>query len=143
MRKSWRRGCWGSSSTSCATASWYRAVWSTGQKVKRRTMKAVISTESQASVDVRDDSGEVRRGGEVSGPAVLALGGSGKDGGADGWGAMVRKIAELRLFPAWGEPGGGQRDLSVEDVGGSVRVVRQVTLMGQTKRGRRRSRWEA
>src|SRR5699024_951748 len=52
---------------------------------------------------------------------------------------MLRMIAELRLFPASGEPRGGQRDLSVEEVGGSVLVVSQFTLMGQTKRGRRPS----
>lgn len=106
-------------------------------------MKAVISTVSQASVDVRDASGEVRRVGEVSGPALLALIGSGRDDDADAWETMVRKIAELRLFPASGEPWGGQRDLSVEEVGGSVLVVSQFTLMGKTKRGRRPSWSEA
>lgn len=106
-------------------------------------MKAVISTVSQASVDVRDECGEVRRVGEVSGPALLALIGSGKDDDADAWETMVRKIAELRLFPASGESWGGQRDLSVEEVGGSVLVVSQFTLMGKTKRGRRPSWSEA
>src|SRR5699024_308541 len=130
---------WGSSWTSFATASYCRAAWSTGQKGKWRIMKAVISTVSQASVDVRDKSGERRRVGEVSGPALLALIGSGKDDDADAWETMVRKIAELRLFPASGEPWGGQRDLSVEEVGGSVLVVSQFTLMGKTKRGRRPS----
>lgn len=106
-------------------------------------MKAVISTVSQASVDVRDAGGETRRVGEVTGPALLALIGSGREDAEEAWETMVRKIAELRLFPADGEPWGGKRDLSVEEVGGSVLVVSQFTLMGKTKKGRRPSWSEA
>lgn len=101
-------------------------------------MKAVLSTVSSASVTV---AGEVV--GEVKGPALLALVGVGAQDSADAWRTVARKIAELRLFPAAGTGfDGGPRDASAEEVGASVLVVSQFTLMGATKKGRRPS-WSA
>ena len=102
-------------------------------------MKAVVSTVSEASVTV--DGQKIA---EVTGPALLALIGAGREDSADSWETMARKIAELRLFPAedsemqaphWG----GTRQASIEEVGGSVLLVSQFTLMGRTAKGRRPS----
>ncbi|WP_282938471.1 D-aminoacyl-tRNA deacylase [Corynebacterium auriscanis] len=102
-------------------------------------MKAIISTVSEASVTV--DGQTIA---EVTGPALLALIGAGRDDAPDSWETMARKIAELRLFPA--DPAQtatdhweGSRDTSVEEIGGSVLVVSQFTLMGRTAKGRRPS----
>ncbi len=102
-------------------------------------MKAVLSTVSHAKVIVRDPDGTDRVSGEVEGPAVLALIGSGREDADDAWETMVRKIAELRLFPDPSEPWSGRRDKSISDVNGSVLVVSQFTLMGRTQKGRRPS----
>lgn len=104
-------------------------------------MKAVVSTVSSAEVSV---DGEVV--GAVNGSALLALVGIGVADVADAEAAaedavekMARKIAELRLLPAAGEPWDSPRNCSVEEVGGQVLLVSQFTLMGETKKGRRPS----
>ncbi len=104
-------------------------------------MKAVVSTVSSAEVSV---DGEVV--GAVNGPALLALVGIGVADVADAAAAaedavekMARKIAELRLLPAAGEPWDSPRNHSAEEVGGQVLLVSQFTLMGETKKGRRPS----
>lgn len=102
-------------------------------------MRAVISTVSHASVSVREDDGLSKSVAEVEGPALLVLVASGVEDSEDAWETMVRKIAELRLFPPAGSPWGAKRDLSVEAIGGSVLLVSQFTLMAETKRGRRPS----
>lgn len=103
-------------------------------------MKAVVSTVSSAEVTV---DGEVV--GSVQGPALLALVGIGTgdiedanvtDAAVE---KMARKLAELRLLPAVGEPWDSPRNHSVEEVGGQVLLVSQFTLMGETKKGRRPS----
>lgn len=104
-------------------------------------MKAVVSTVSSAEVSV---DGEVV--GAVNGRALLALVGIGVADVADAAAAaedavekMARKIAELRLLPAAGEPWDSPRNHSAEEVGGQVLLVSQFTLMGETKKGRRPS----
>lgn len=102
-------------------------------------MKAVVSTVSEASVTV---AGE--KIAEVKAPALLALVGAGREDTPDSWKTMARKIAELRLFPADtsqmnGEHWDGVREASVAEVGGSVLLVSQFTLMGRTAKGRRPS----
>ena len=48
---------------------------------------------------------------------------------------MVRKVAELRVFP----DGDSKMNLSVEEAGGAVLVVSQFTLLGDARKGRRPS----
>ncbi|SDR97398.1 D-aminoacyl-tRNA deacylase [Corynebacterium timonense] len=91
-------------------------------------MKAVLTRVSSASVTVDDELV-----GSIDCPdtgGVLALVGVARDDGEDAWRTMARKIAELRLLD-------GER--SVQDVGGSVLLVSQFTLMGRTAKGRRPS----
>ena len=102
-------------------------------------MKAMVSTVSEASVTV-----EGQKIAEVTGPAILALIGAGSEDSPTSWQTMARKIAELRLFPSEaadmaGEHWDGPRQASVEEVGGSVLVVSQFTVMGRTAKGRRPS----
>lgn len=97
-------------------------------------MKAVVSTVSSASVSV---GGEVVS--QVSGPALLALVGAGRQDSEDAHRTVARKIAELRLFPAAGEPWNAPRNCSAEEVGAEILVVSQFTLLGQTAKGRRPS----
>lgn len=97
-------------------------------------MKAVISTVSSATVSV---AGEVV--GEVTGSALLALVGVGVNDEPEAAEKMARKIAELRLLPASGQPWDSPRNHSVEEVNGQVLLVSQFTLMGETKKGRRPS----
>lgn len=100
-------------------------------------MRAVVSTVSEASVTV---NGEVV--GSVTGPALLALVGVGREDAPDAWETVARKIAELRILPEAGQPWESQRNASASDVGASVLVVSQFTLMGATAKGRRPS-WSA
>ncbi|GGG69196.1 D-aminoacyl-tRNA deacylase [Corynebacterium pelargi] len=91
-------------------------------------MKAVLTRVSEASVRV---DGEVV--GAISCPdtgGILALVGVGREDDEQAVATMARKIAELRILE-------GER--SVEEVGGSVLLVSQFTLMGRTAKGRRPS----
>jgi D-tyrosyl-tRNA(Tyr) deacylase len=96
-------------------------------------MRALIQRVSAASVDV---DGE--RVGEI-GPGLLILLGV-RAGDTDKELAFVaEKCVNLRIF----EDDDGKMNRSVRDVDGSVLVVSQFTLYGDTRRGRRPSFVEA
>ncbi len=92
-------------------------------------MRAVIQRVARASVNV---DGQVV--GEI-GPGVLLLLGVGHDDGAAEARALVDKLLGLRIFPD------DQRKMnrSVMDIGGSVLVVSQFTLLADVRKGRRPS----
>lgn len=100
-------------------------------------MKAVVSTVSKASVRV----GGVTVG-SVEGQCLLALVGVGNEDGPEAAAILARKIAELRILPAQGADWDSERNYSALDIGASVLVISQFTLMGATKKGRRPS-WAA
>ena len=92
-------------------------------------MRAVIHRVSQAAVVVAGETvSQIDRG-------LLALVGvSTADGPADAdW--VADRLVGLRIF----ENAAGKFDASVVDVGGSVLVVSQFTLYGDTRKGRRPS----
>lgn len=88
-------------------------------------MKAVLQRVTSASVSV---DGEVV--GAIEGPGLLALVGVARGDGPSQVDTIVRKIAELRILAG---------EVGVEEVGGSVLVVSQFTLYGDTRKGRRPS----
>ena len=92
-------------------------------------MRAVVQRVSRAAVRVEGQGvGEIERG------LAVLLGIGAGDGGAEvGW--MVRKLAELRIFP----DADGKMNRSLEDVGGAVLLVSQFTLSGDVAKGRRPS----
>ncbi|HJT22750.1 MAG TPA: D-aminoacyl-tRNA deacylase [Nitrospira sp.] len=96
-------------------------------------MKAVIQRVSRAQVDV-----DGRVVGQIGQGLLVFLGVARGDGEAD-----VRRLAEkfrtLRIFA----DDQGKMNRSLIDVGGSVLLVSQFTLLGNTKNGRRPSFEEA
>ena len=92
-------------------------------------MRAVVQRVSDASVTV---DGHVV--GEI-GPGLLVLVGVGHDDTEADAAALAKKLAGLRVFP----DADGRMNLDVVDVGGSILVVSQFTLLGEVKRGRRPS----
>jgi D-tyrosyl-tRNA(Tyr) deacylase len=92
-------------------------------------MRAVVQRVSRASVTV--DGEKV---GEI-GPGLLVLVGVGhQDKEADAQ-ALVDKLLGLRIFPDAAD----KMNRSVVDVGGSVLVVSQFTLLADVRKGRRPS----
>ena len=92
-------------------------------------MRAVIQRVAHAAVTVGDDVvGEI-------GPGLLALVGVGHDDGTAEARALVDKMLGLRIFPDEDE----KMNRSVIDIGGSVLVVSQFTLLGDVRKGRRPS----
>ncbi len=92
-------------------------------------MRAVVQRVSQARVEV---DGAIT--GQIELGLMVLLGVAGGDGpAAADW--LVDKIAGLRIFP----DSDGKMNLSVEQAGGSLLVVSQFTLYGDTRRGRRPS----
>ena len=92
-------------------------------------MRAVVTRVSCASVET---------GGDVVaaiGTGLLVLVGVGPEDGSADARRLARKVAGLRVFADDHRP----LNRSVEDVGGSVLVVSQFTLMADTSRGRRPS----
>lgn len=92
-------------------------------------MRAVVTRVTEASVSIE---------GRVTariGPGLLVLLGVGIEDALEDSTTLARKVAHLRVFPD------GHRPLnrSVEDVGGSVLVVSQFTLLADTRKGRRPS----
>jgi D-tyrosyl-tRNA(Tyr) deacylase len=92
-------------------------------------MRAVVQRVTRAAVRVAGE--EVGRIGEG---LVVLVGIARGDGTAQvEW--LVRKIAELRVFP----DGDGQMNRSLVETGGGVLVVSQFTLLGDARKGRRPS----
>ena len=92
-------------------------------------MRAVVQRVSSARVEVDGEViGTIERG-------LLVLLGVARDDGEKQAAWIADKIAGLRVF----EDDAGKMNLSVEDVGGSVLVVSQFTLLGDCHKGRRPS----
>ncbi|HYO86804.1 MAG TPA: D-aminoacyl-tRNA deacylase [Dermatophilaceae bacterium] len=88
-------------------------------------MRAVLQRVSRARITVAGS--QVAR---IDGPGLLALIAATHTDDLDTASRMARKIAELRIL---------DDERSVLDLGGSVLVVSQFTLYGQTRKGRRPS----
>ena len=90
-------------------------------------MKAVVQRTARASVSIDGNTvGRIDRG--------LLLGIEPDDGEAD-IEYMVKKCSGLRIF----EDENGKMNLSVQDVGGSILLVSQFTLLGDARKGNRPS----
>lgn len=96
-------------------------------------MKAVIQRVTSASVEV---GGKIV--GQIGSGLVVLVGVAKGDGESDGR-YLVEKIRTLRIF----SDDQGKMNRSLVDVGGSVLLVSQFTLLGRTVNGRRPSFDEA
>lgn len=96
-------------------------------------MKAVIQRVTRASVQVED-----RIVGQIKAGLVVLLGVAKGDGETDGR-YLAEKIRTFRIF----SDEQGKMNRSLADVGGSVLLVSQFTLLGRTAKGRRPSFDEA
>ena len=96
-------------------------------------MRILLQRVSRASVTVRDEL--------VSGigSGLLLLVGVGKEDGFGEYDRLAERIVNLRIF----EDEQGKMNRSLADIGGSVLVVSQFTLLGRTANGRRPSFDEA
>ena len=96
-------------------------------------MKAVIQRVTRAAVHV-----EGKIAGQIESGLLVLLGVAEGDGEADGR-YLVEKIRTLRIF----SDEQGKMNRSLADIGGSVLLVSQFTLLGRTVNGRRPSFDEA
>ena len=96
-------------------------------------MKAVIQRVTRASVHV-----EGKTVGQIKAGLLVLLGVARGDGETDGH-YLVEKIRTLRIF----SDEQGKMNRSLADIGGSVLLVSQFTLLGRTTNGRRPSFDEA
>lgn len=96
-------------------------------------MKAVIQRVTRASVQV-----EGKTVGQIESGLLVLLGVAKGDGESDGR-ILVEKIRTLRIF----SDEQGKMNRSLVDIGGSVLLVSQFTLLGRTANGRRPSFDEA
>lgn len=92
-------------------------------------MRAVVQRVSRAKVTVE---GEIT--GEISRGFVVLLGVADGDNQDDVI-YMASKVVGLRVF----EDADGKMNLGLADIGGSMLVVSQFTLLGDTRKGRRPS----
>ena len=92
-------------------------------------MRAVVQRVSHARVLVDGQSvGEIQKG-------LLVLLGVAADDNEEDAAWLAEKIAGLRVF----DDSGGKMNLGLADVGGSLLVVSQFTLLGDCRKGRRPS----
>lgn len=92
-------------------------------------MKAVVQRTTRAGVSIDGETvGRIDRG------LLVLLGIEPDDGEAD-IEYMVKKCSGLRIF----EDENGKMNLSVQDVGGSILLVSQFTLLGDARKGNRPS----
>ena len=92
-------------------------------------MRSVVQRVARASVRVdRQVVGEVGHG-------LLVLLGVAEGDSDDDARWMADKLAQLRIF----EDDAGKMNRSVQDVGGSILLVSQFTLLGDTRKGNRPS----
>ena len=92
-------------------------------------MRAVIQRVSRAQVTVDNEvTGQIERG-------ILVLLGVAEGDTRDDATALVNKITNLRIFP----DDEGKMNLSLTEIGGSLLVVSQFTLLGDCRKGRRPS----
>lgn len=96
-------------------------------------MKAVIQRVTRASVQV-----DGKTVGQIGSGLLVLLGVAKGDGESDGQ-ILVEKIRTLRIF----SDDQGKMNCSLADIGGSVLLVSQFTLLGRTANGRRPSFDEA
>lgn len=93
------------------------------------SMRAVVQRVARASVNVGEETvGDI-------GTGLLVLLGVGHDDGEAEGRALVDKLLGLRIFPDDEQ----RMNRSVVDVGGSVLVVSQFTLLADIRKGRRPS----
>jgi D-aminoacyl-tRNA deacylase len=92
-------------------------------------MRVVLQRVSHASVRVGDEAVA------AIGPGLLALVGVAAGDGENAAVALAGKTARLRVFP----DDAGRFDRSVLDIGGTVLVVSQFTLLADTAKGNRPS----
>ena len=92
-------------------------------------MKAVLQRVTRASVHV-----EGKTVGQIESGLLVLLGVAKGDGESDGR-YLVEKIHTLRIF----SDEQGKMNRSLADIGGSVLMVSQFTLLGRTANGRRPS----
>ncbi len=92
-------------------------------------MRACVQRVSQASVTVADEvCGQI-------GAGLLVLLGVATGDTAEVARGLAEKIAGMRIF----DDAEGKMNLAVGDIGGSVLVVSQFTLLGDARKGRRPS----
>lgn len=92
-------------------------------------MRAVVQRVSSACVRVKDGPcSEIGKG------LVVLVGVEGGDRNSDAI-ALAHKVVELRVF----EDESGRMNQSLLDVGGSILIVSQFTLLGDCRKGRRPS----
>ena len=92
-------------------------------------MRALVQRVSEARVSVNGEIvGEIETG-------LLVLLGIGEDDTSTDVGCLAQKVLKLRVFP----DDKSRMNRSVKDIGGSVLIVSQFTLYGDTRKGNRPS----